>query len=177
MSQASEPVEVLLTEAEVEARVADLARRLAPRIADDAVAVCLLTGGLWFAADLTRALARIGRNVAFDALWLASYGDSKTSRGRCQVRADLQRPMAGRQALVLDDVVDTGLSLGEAARLVRDAGAREVITCVFARKPWPTPRAIEPDFAAWDAPTRYLVGYGMDAQGRMRGLPYIGALD
>ena len=158
-------------------RVEALARAVAPRIADDAVAVCLLTGGLWFAADLTRALARLGRHVAFDALWLASYGDERSSRGRCQVRADLQRPMAGRQALVLDDVVDTGLSLGEAARLVRDAGAREVITCVFARKPWPTPRAIEPDFAAWDAPPRFLVGYGMDAEGRLRGLPYIAAAD
>ena len=177
MSGAPGPLEVLLTQQDVDERVEALARRLASRIADDAVAVCLLTGGLWFAADLTRALARLGRHVAFDALWLASYGDERSSRGRCQVRADLQRPMAGRQALVLDDVVDTGLSLGEAARLVRDAGAREVITCVFARKPWPAPRAIEPDFAAWDAPPRFLVGYGMDAEGRLRGLPYIAAAD
>ncbi len=177
MTEALDGVEVLLGEAEVEARVADLARRIAPKVDDDAVAVCLLTGGLWFAADLTRALARVGRHVAFDALWLASYGDGRASRGRCQVRADLQRPLAGRQALVIDDVVDTGLSLSEAARLVRDAGAREVITCVFARKPWPTSRAIEPDFAAWEAPARFLVGYGMDSEGRLRGLPYIGAAD
>ena len=87
------------------------AGRLAPRLADDAVAVCLLTGGLWFAADLTRALARLGRHLAFDALWLASYGDGRESQGRAQVRADLQRPLAGRQALVVDDVVDTGVSL------------------------------------------------------------------
>jgi hypoxanthine phosphoribosyltransferase len=170
-------LEILLSEAEVNRRVAALAAAIAPRITDDAVAVCLLTGGLWFASDITRALARLGKHVAFDALWLASYGDDRSSRGRCQVRADLQRPMAGRQALVLDDVVDTGLSLSEAARLVRDAGAREVITCVFARKPWPTPRALEPDYVAWDAPPRFLVGYGMDAKGALRGLPYIAAVD
>jgi hypoxanthine phosphoribosyltransferase len=168
---------VLLTEAEVAARVAEVASRAAGRIDDDAVAVCLLTGGLWFAADFTRALSRLGRRLAFDALWLASYGDARESRGRCQVRADLQRPLTGRQAVVLDDVVDTGLSLSEAVRLVQGAGAREVITCVFARKPWPTPRAIEPDFAAWDAPARFLVGYGMDSGGAMRGLPYIAAAD
>ena len=171
------PLEVLLPEAEVASRVAGLAAQIAPHVADDAVAVCLLTGGLWFAADMTRALARLGRHVAFDALWLASYGDARSSRGRCQVRADLQRPLAGRQALVLDDVVDTGVSLSEAARLVRDAGARVVITCVFARKPWPTARAIEPDFCAWDAPARFLVGYGMDSAGKLRGLPYIAAAD
>lgn len=168
---------VLLTEHEVAARVEAVAQALAPRIDDGTVAVCLLTGGLWFCADLTRALARAGRNVAFDALWLASYGDDRASRGRCEVRADLQRPIDGRTALVVDDVFDTGLSLSEAARLVRDAGASRVMTCVFARKPWPTRRAIEPDFVAWEAPARFLVGYGMDAAGAYRGLPFIGALD
>jgi hypoxanthine phosphoribosyltransferase len=168
---------VLLTEEEVQRRVDELARQIAPRTDEETVAVCLLTGGLWFAADLTRALARAGRNVRFDALWLASYGDARASLGRCEVRADLQRPLMGRKALVLDDVFDTGLSLSEAARLVLDAGASEVLTAVFARKPWPTKRAIEPDFVAWEAPARFLVGYGMDAAGRMRGLPYVGALD
>lgn len=168
---------VLLTEDEIAARVERLAQDLAPAIDDGTVAVCLLTGGLWFCADLTRALARVGRHVAFDALWLASYGDDRASRGRCEVRADLQRPIGGKTALVVDDVFDTGLSLSEAARLVRDAGASRVLTCVFARKPWPTPRAIEPDFVAWEAPARFLVGYGMDAAGGWRGLPFIGALD
>jgi hypoxanthine phosphoribosyltransferase len=168
---------VLLSEAEIAARVAALAEQIAPRIDDETVAVCLFTGGIWFAADLTRALARVGRNVRFDGLWLASYGDERASLGRCEVRADLQRPLAGRRALVIDDVIDTGLSLSEAQRLVRDAGASEVITAVFATKPWPTPRAIEPDFSAWEAPARFLVGYGMDAAGALRGLPFIGALD
>jgi hypoxanthine phosphoribosyltransferase len=168
---------VLLSEAEIGARVEALARAIAPRIDDETVAVCLLTGGLWFCSDLMRALARQGRFVRFDALWLASYKDERQSSGRCEVRADLQRPIAGRKALVVDDVFDTGLSLSEAARLVRDSGATEVLTAVFARKPWPTARAIQPDFVGWEAPARFLVGYGMDAAGRMRGLPYVGALD
>jgi hypoxanthine phosphoribosyltransferase len=168
---------VLLSEADIAERVAELARAIAPRVDDETVAVCLLTGGLWFCADLTRALAALGRNVRFDALWLASYGDERASLGRCEVRADLQRPLNGRCALIVDDVFDTGLSLSEAARLVRDAGAKDVLTAVFARKPWPTPRAIQPDFVGWEAPARFLVGYGMDAAGAYRGLPYIGALD
>jgi hypoxanthine phosphoribosyltransferase len=168
---------VLLTEAEIADRVDALARAIAPRIDDETVAVCLLTGGLWFCSDLMRALARIGRHVRFDALWLASYQDERVSSGRCEVRADLQRPLVDRKALLVDDVFDTGMSLGEAYRLVRDAGAAEVLTCVFARKPWPEQRAIEPDFVGWEAPARFLVGYGMDAAGAYRGLPYICALD
>ena len=168
---------VLLPETEVAQRVEALAQVIAPRIDDETVVVCLLTGGLWFCSDLMRALARAGRHVRFDALWLASYRDERVSAGRCEVRADLQRPVVGRKALIVDDVFDTGLSLSEAVRLVRDSGASEVLSAVFARKPWPTKRAMEPDFVAWEAPARYLVGYGMDNAGTLRGLPYVGALD
>jgi hypoxanthine phosphoribosyltransferase len=168
---------VLISEAEIASAVEALAREIAPRIDDDTVAICLLTGGIWFAADLTRALARLGRMVHFDALWLSSYKDARASYGRCEVRADLQRPVLGRKTLILDDVFDTGLSLSEAARLTKDAGAADVLTAVFARKPWPEKRALEPDFVAWEAPARFLVGYGLDAAGTMRGLPYIGAMD
>lgn len=168
---------VLLPEAEVARIVAELAARIAPVIDDETVAVVLLTGGLWFAADLTRALSRVGRHVRFDALWLASYGDDKTSKGAIEVRAPFQRCMTGRKVLILDDVFDTGLSLAEAARLAREAGASEVLTCVFARKPWPEARAQIPDFVGWEAPKRFLVGYGLDHGGRLRGLPDICALD
>lgn len=168
---------VLISEAEIATAVEALAAQIAPRIDDETVAICLLTGGIWFAADLTRALARRGRLVHFDALWLSSYKDARASYGRCEVRADLQRPVLGRKTLILDDVFDTGLSLSEAARLTKDAGASEVLTAVFARKPWPEKRALEPDFVAWEAPPRFLVGYGLDVAGTMRGLPYIGAMD
>lgn len=171
-----EPPVVLSAEA-IAGRVEAVADRIAPAIGEHTVAVTLLTGGLWFAADLTRALARRGRHVAFDALWLASYGDAHASSGRCEVRADLQRPVVGRPVLIVDDVFDSGLSLREARRHLEAGGATEVLSAVFARKPWPQPRLFEPDFVAWEAPARYLVGYGMDSAGAWRGLPYIGALD
>ncbi len=170
-------MDVLLTQAEIAARVETLAGEIAPRVDDETVAVCLLTGGIWFAADLTRALAAKGRDLRFDALWLSSYRDGETSSGRCEVRAGLQRPVTGSRALIIDEVFDSGVSLAEAARIVTDAGASEVLTCVFARKPWPAPRAIAPDFVGWEAPAQFLVGYGMDAAGASRGLPYIAAGD
>ena len=168
---------VLLDQAGVAAVVEDLAQRIASHVDDETVAVVLLTGGLWFAADLTRALARQDRHLRFDALWLASYGDGKESKGRIEVRAPLQRSVEGRKVLILDDVFDTGLSLAESVWLVREAGAAEVLTAVFARKPWPLPRAPEPDFVGWEAPNRFLVGYGLDHGGAWRGLPDICTLD
>jgi hypoxanthine phosphoribosyltransferase len=177
MADLSPEPTVLLAEADIARVVAELAARIAPVIDDETVAAVLLTGGLWFAADLTRALSRVGRNVRFDALWLASYGDDKTSRGKIDVYAPFQRPIAGRKVLILDDVFDTGLSLAEAVRIAREGGASEVLTCVFARKPWPAPRAPEPDFVGWEAPNRFLVGYGLDNAGGLRGLPDICALD
>lgn len=170
-------LEVLISEAEVAQRVEATAAEIAARIDDRTVIVCLLTGGLWFAADLTRALGRRGWLGAFDALWLASYGDNTQSQGRVDMRAGLQRTVEGRKVLIVDDVLDSGLSLSEAVRLAKAAGAAEVLTAVFARKPWPEPRPIEADFVCWQAPARYLVGYGLDAGGRMRGLPGIAALD
>lgn len=169
--------EILLSEAEVQARVDALADEIAPHVDDETVAVVLLTGGLWFAADLTRALSRRGKNPRFDALWLTSYGDGTATSGTVRVWAALQRQVVDRHVLILDDVFDSGLSLTEATRLVREAGAAKVSTCVFARKPWPEERGLVPDFVGWEAPPRYLVGYGLDAGGRWRGLPYVGALD
>jgi len=168
---------LLLSAESIAARVEAMADQIAPRIDDDAVAVCLLTGGLWFAADLMRALAVRGRQPLFDALWLSSYADKRKSLGRVQVRAGLQRPVEGRMVLLIDDVVDSGLSLVEAVRIARGAGAVSVLSAAFARKPWPTPRGIEPDFVGWEAPDRFLAGYGLDEAGRLRGLPGIHALD
>src|SRR4029079_19299337 len=98
-SAAAPPPTVLLAEDEVAARVEALAREIVPKIDDHAVAICLLTGGLWFCSDLMRALSRQGRNVGFDALRPASYGDERASRGRCEVRARPAPAPGGRTAL------------------------------------------------------------------------------
>lgn len=172
----TKPPECLLSEADIAAAVDDLASRLAPRLSPDAVVVCLLTGGLWFASDMTRALARHGRPLSFDAIWLTTYGDRRRHSGLATVLAGLQRPVSRRQVLILDDVLDSGLSLETARRLVLAAGAREALTAVFALKPAPLADRRPPDAFAWEAPDRFLVGYGMDASGAFRTLPWIGAL-
>jgi hypoxanthine phosphoribosyltransferase len=167
--------EVLLSESEIAQRIEALADRLAPRLAgQDWTAVAILLGATPFASDLLRALARRDVDIGFDALWLESYHDERESSGRVVVRADLSRPVTGRGVLMLDDVFDSGRTLAFARTHLLAKGAREVSACVFARKPDAALSGL--DHWAYDAPDRFLVGYGMDDAGRWRGLPYLGVV-
>ena len=159
------------------ARIDDLAKRLAPHLTGDWTAINILIGAKPFTSDLMKALARLDIHPVLDALWLESYRDARESSGRVVVRADIARQVKDRGVLIIDDVFDTGRTLAFARKHLLAKGAREVITCALARKPWAPEGEGNVDFHAFDAPGRYLVGYGMDDAGKYRGLPYIGALD
>ena len=167
--------DIILTKDEIDARIKSAADKLVPMLEGKSwTAVVILLGATPFASDLLRALAERGIDVGFDALWLESYRDARESSGRVVVRADIQRSVAGQGVLVLDDVFDSGRTLEFARAHLLAKGALEVRTCVFARKPEAVPNGL--DVWAFDAPPRYLVGYGMDDAGRWRGLPYLGAV-
>lgn len=177
MSETADKIDVVLDEQSVLARVDALAERLAPRLTGEWSAINILIGATPFTSDLMKALARRGLHPVLDALWLESYRDERESSGRVLVRADIVRPVKDRGVLIIDDVFDTGRTLAFARAHLMAKGAREVITVALARKPWAPEGADNVDFHAFDAPGRFLVGYGMDDAGKYRGLPYIGALD
>jgi len=130
-------IDTVLPEADLMARIEDLADRLAPRLTGEWSAINILVGATPFTSDLMKALARRD----------------------------------------LHPVLDTGKTLAFARSHMLAKGAREVITCALARKPWAPEGEDNVDFHAFDAPPRFLVGYGMDDAGKYRGLPFIGALD
>ncbi|MEL7453321.1 MAG: phosphoribosyltransferase family protein [Pseudomonadota bacterium] len=170
-------IAVLLPEADLMARIDNLADRLAPQLAGDWTIVSILIGATPFTSDLMKALALRGVHPVLDVLWLESYKDAQESSGRVTVRADISRPVKDRGVLVLDDVFDTGRTLAFAKAHILAKGAREVVTCALARKPWAPKDANSVDLFAYDAPGKFLVGYGMDDAGRYRGLPFIGAVE
>lgn len=171
-------IDVVLSEADLMARIEDLADRLAPRLSEgDWTAISILIGATPFTADLMKALARRNVHPVLDVLWLESYRDARESSGRVVVRADIARSVEGRGVVLIDDVFDTGRTLDFARGHLLAKGAREVITVALTQKPW-APRGQDGvDYCAFDAPGRFLVGYGMDDAGLYRGLPFIGALD
>jgi hypoxanthine phosphoribosyltransferase len=168
-------VREVVSEAELTRQVDMLADRLAPNLAGAWTMVAILIGATPFASDLMKALARRNVHPMFDVLWLESYRDARESSGRVVVRADVSRPVSERGILLVDDVFDTGRTLDFARRHMVAKGAREVLTCALARKP-SAPRG-GVDYHAIDAPEQFLVGYGMDDAGYLRGLPYIATLD
>jgi hypoxanthine phosphoribosyltransferase len=171
-------IDVVLSEADLMARVDELAERLAPHLASgDWTAVSILIGATPFTTDLMKALARRDIHPILDVLWLESYRDARESSGRVVVRADVSRKVEGRGMLLIDDVFDTGRTLEFAKHHLIAKGAREVLTVALTQKPWAPRGENGVDFCAFDAPGRFLVGYGMDDAGLYRGLPYIGALD
>jgi len=168
---------VVLAEADLMARIDALADRLAPIMEGDWSVISILIGATPFTTDLMKALARRGRHPSLDALWLESYRDARESSGRVVVRADIAREVKDRGVLILDDVFDSGRTLAFARSHMLAKGAKQVITCALARKPWAPTGDGDVDFHAFDAPPRFLVGYGMDDAGKYRGLPFIAALD
>ena len=167
-------IEVLIAEHDIAARVDALAETLAADITNGWTLVQLLQGAGPFATDLMRALARRDIHPILDSLWLESSRDEQVSSGRVVVRADVSRRIEGRPALIIDDVYDTGRTLAFACAHLLAKGATRAMTCAFIRKP--SALGLPIDQVGFDAPDRYLVGYGMDDAGRYRGLPYVGAL-
>ncbi|MDZ4778029.1 MAG: phosphoribosyltransferase family protein [Alphaproteobacteria bacterium] len=166
---------VLVSEADIAARIETLADELAVLIDDDWRVVQLMQGAGPFATDLMRALARRNLHPILDSLWLESYRDEHVSSGRVVVRADISRKIEGLKVLILDDVFDSGRTIAFAKAHLEAKGAIETRACAFIRKPAAGDAPIE--HIGIDCPDRYLIGYGMDDAGRYRGLPYVGALD
>ena len=170
-------IRILLDEDTLAGMVDGLADRLAPAMmTGDWTAISILIGATPFASDLMKALSRRNIHPVLDVMWLESYKNARESSGRVTVRADLSRPVTGRNVLLLDDVYDTGRTLAFAKAHILAKGAQSVKTCALARKPWAPEGSEGVDEFVWQAPGEFLVGYGMDDAGLYRGLPFIGAI-
>ena len=127
-------------------------------------------------ADLVRT---IERPVTCDFLGVRSYGDATVSSGVVEITSDLGAPIAGRHVLLVEDIVDTGLTLKYLVDLLLARGPIGVHTCALMAKPsyQASPAGPALDFVGFDAPDAFVVGYGMDAAQLYRNLPYVGAVE
>ena len=166
--------EILLDEATIARRVRELGGEITRDYAGkDLVLVSILKGALPFLADLMRATPIL---LALDFLEVSSYGHSTETSGVVRVLKDLANPIAGRDVLIVEDVVDTGLTLNYVMDHLRAQHPASLRLCALLDKP---ARRIVPlpiDYRGFEIPDKFVVGYGLDYAERYRNLPFIGVL-
>ncbi len=168
-------IEVLFSAEAIAARNLALAEEIrAAGFTDRLVIVAVLKGGFVFAADLVRALHAIGVSAEIDFMSLSSYRAGTTSTGTVTVRRDIDTDVAGRDVLILDDILESGRTLAYAKQLLFDRGAARVALAVVLDKPGHRVAPIEAEFVGFTCPDLFVVGYGMDMGHAYRELPYIG---
>ena len=163
---------VLISEAEIAARVEALAGEIAQRSPGDLVIVALLKGAVVFVADLARALYRAGVRPEVEFLRLSSYGPATQTSGEVRLVGEVPTGLAGKRVLLVDGIVDTGRSLAAAAALLRQGGVGELRTCVLLDKPQRRGLGIAVDFVGFSIGDVFVVGYGTDHAEQYRYLPH-----
>lgn len=170
--EGEERFEVLLTEAEIERRVREMGHEITRDYEGrDLVMVGVLKGACLFLSDLCR---HVHLPVTLDFLALSSYGDSTTTSGVVQITQDLTQSIVDRDVLVVEDIVDTGLTLHFLLENFRVRRPRSVRVCTLLHKPSNTVRDVPLDYVGFTIENRFVVGYGLDFEQRFRNLPYVG---
>ena len=166
--------EVLVSEQEIAAKVAELAGKVdADYAGRELLLVGVLKGAVMVMADLARALT-VPTTMEFMAV--SSYGSATSSSGVVRILKDLDRSIEGKDVLVVEDIIDSGLTL---SWLLRNLGSRNpasVQVLALLRKPEALKVDIEVRYVGFDIPSEFVVGYGLDYAERYRGLPYVGML-
>ncbi|HEY7847276.1 MAG TPA: hypoxanthine phosphoribosyltransferase [Candidatus Limnocylindria bacterium] len=166
--------EILLTDDQIQTRVAELGAQLAADYADrQPVLVSVLKGSIIFLADLVRAMPV---PLSIDLMELSSYGAATQSSGQVRILKDLSGPIRGRDVIVVEDIIDTGLTLNYLLHYLRDHGPSSVRICCLLDKPARRLAEIEIDYRGFSIPDQFVIGYGLDYDERYRNLPYIGVL-
>jgi hypoxanthine phosphoribosyltransferase len=169
------PGRVLVAEDKLAARVAELAQAIARDYARATpVLVGVLQGAVPFVADLMR---RLPIDVTLDFVRASSYGAATTSSGTVRLVVDLTVDIADRDVLIVDDIIDTGLTLAALKRNFQARGPRTVRTCVLLDKGGQRQVDVPIDYVGFTIPNVFVVGYGLDYDGFYRNLPHVAALD
>ena len=171
----SDVAEVLLSEEQIAARVADLGQRISSDYAGrELTLVSVLKGSLPFMADLMR---RITLPLRIDLMEVSSYGGTSTeSSGLVRILKDLSAPIDGRDVLIVEDIIDTGLTLNYLIRYLKGKNPNSIKVCSLLDKPARRLVEIPIDYVGFEIPDAFVVGYGLDFGEVYRNLRFVGVL-
>ncbi len=167
---------VALTTEQIQQRIQSLAREIEadyPRT-EDLHFVCVLKGAFLFLADLVRAMSR---EVTLDFIAVSSYAKGTTSSGEVKMVKDLDSGLEGRNVVIVEDIVDTGLTLSYLQEILRARSPKSLRTACLLSKPSRREVEVHVDYVGFTIEDRFVVGYGLDFAEQYRNLPYIGVLE
>ena len=167
--------EILVQADDLQRRVRELGAAVTRDYQDkDLLLICVLKGAVFFLSDLMR---RIDLPCEVDFMAVASYGDATESSGVVRILKDLDAPIEGRHVLIVEDIVDSGLTLEYLLRNLLGRGPSSLEVCALLTKPARRKTQIQAKYVGFEIPNRFVIGYGLDHAERHRNLPYVAALD
>ena len=168
---------IILSELEIKERVAEMAEQISAHYqalnACELTVVGILRGAVVFMSDLIRLMPL---PLTIDFMAISSYGDSTTSSGAVRILKDVSEAIVGRHVLVVEDIVDTGLTLKCLLDVLWARRPQSLAVCALLNKPSRRQVEVAVDFCGFAIPDEFVVGYGLDFRGYYRNLPYIGVL-
>ena len=165
---------VLLSQDQLHARLDELAAQIdADYVGDEILLVGVLKGAVMVMADLAR---RLHTPVQMDWMAVSSYGSGTKSSGVVRILKDLDTDLIGRHVLIVEDIVDSGLTLSWLLSNLRSRGPASVEVAALLRKPDAAKVAVDVRYVGFDIPPEFVVGYGLDFAERYRNLPFVGTL-
>jgi len=169
----SERLVTMLSAEEIAVRVKELGAQITKEYADKSlVLIVVLKGSFVFAADLCRAIDL--HHVRLDFLGVRSYGEGTETSGVVQITQDLSKPISNEDVIIVEDIVDTGLTIAHLMDLLRTRQPRSVKVCALLHKPARAKVEVKVDYLGFTIEDKFVVGYGLDFAERYRNLPYIG---
>ena len=170
----SDLVRVILTEEQINQRLAEIAAEIDEEYRDkDVLLVGVLTGAVMVMADLSRAMTI---HCSMDWMAISSYGSGTQSSGVVRILKDLNTDISGRHVLVVEDIIDTGLTLSYLVSNLRSREPASVEIMTMFRKPEAAENAVDVKWVGFDLPNEFVVGYGLDYAGKYRNLNCVGTL-
>lgn len=168
-------LETLYSAEQIKERVGELGAEIARDYAGkDLVFIGILKGSCIFLADLIRA---VDLKLTIDFMAVSSYKDEKVSSGDVEILKDLTNPIRGKDVIICEDIVDTGLTLYRLLEILGSRGANSIKIATLLDKPEPRiKKELVINYCGFQIPNKFVVGYGLDAAGRYRNLPFIGVV-
>lgn len=172
----ADKIRVLLSEEEVNQKISEIAEQISRDYEGKELhLICILKGGVFFTCELAK---RITIPVSLDFMSVSSYGDDTRSSGVVRIVKDLDEPLAGKDVLIVEDIIDSGRTLSYLIEVLKQRGPKSIQLCTLLDKPERrVKKQVQVQYTCFTIPDEFVVGYGLDFAQKYRNLPYIGVVE